>query len=276
MLATAGVPRPVSDTYPVVDGGPVVEFLRGEGRIAMAHRGFTSFRLPMNSMGAFQEAVNLGYRYLETDIRATRDSVAVALHDRRLRRRWGVRGAVDELLWQDVRMADLGVGESIPTLDELLAAFPDVRVNIDIKAAAAVEPTVAVIERHRAHDRVLVTSFSERRRRRALRLLSERVASAAGTGAFLAVLAARTAQTRAYAWRMVHDSDCLQLPPRLGAVPIITPGLVREAHAAGRQVHAWTVDDPQVMHMLFDIGVDGIITDRADLLREVLVARGQW
>lgn len=230
----------------------------------------------MNSMGAFQEAVKLGYRYLETDIRATRDGVAVALHDRRLKRQWGVPGAVDELLWQDMRKADLGVGESIPTLDELLAAFPDARVNIDIKAAGAVEPTVAAIERHRAHDRVLVTSFSERRRRRALRLLSERVASAAGTGAFLAVLAARTPRSRAYAWRMLHDSDCLQLPPRLGAVPIITPGLVREAHAAGRQVHAWTVDDPRVMHTLFDIGVDGIITDRADLLRDVLVERGQW
>lgn len=242
----------------------------------MAHRGFTAFKFPKNSMGAFAEAIRLGYRYIETDVRATRDGVAVVQHDRRFRPAAGIRGPINDLYWRDVRKADLGAGESIPTLEELLAAYPDTRVNIDIKEASAVEPTVAVIERLNAHRRILVTSFSERRRRRALRLLSKRVATAAGTSAFLAVMAATTPRTRAYAWRLVSDSDCLQLPPRLGAAPVITGGLVRAAHAAGLQVHAWTVDDPKVMGALFDIGVDGIITDRADLLRQVLVSRGQW
>ena len=150
------------------------------------------------------------------------------------------------------------------------------RVNIDIKAASAIEPTVDVIERLNAHDRVLVTSFSDRRRRRALRLLSKRVASSAGMAAFLALVAAQTPASRAYAWRMLRDSDCLQLPPRLGRVPVITPALVRALHASGRQVHAWTVDNPAAMQALLDIGVDGIITDRADLLRDVLVARNEW
>jgi glycerophosphoryl diester phosphodiesterase len=253
-----------------------LEFLRGTGRIAMAHRGFTSFRLPMNSMGAFHEAAKLGFRYIETDVRATRDGVAVILHDRRLRPESGVPGAVGRLYWRDVRKAHLGAGESIPTLEELLTALPNMRINIDIKAASAIDPTVDVIERLNAHNRVLITSFSDRRRRRALRLLSKRVASSAGTGAFLALLTARTAGSRAYAWRMLRDSDCVQLPPRLGALPIITPGLVRAVHASGRQVHAWTVDDPDAMHALFDINVDGIITDRADLLRDVLIARSEW
>jgi glycerophosphoryl diester phosphodiesterase len=258
------------------DGVRTVEFLRGTGRIAMAHRGFTSFRLPMNSMGAFHEAAKLGFRYVETDVRATRDGVAVILHDRRLAPESGVSGAVDRLYWRDVRRAHLRAGESIPALEELLAALPDMRVNIDIKAASAIDPTVDVIERLNAHNRVLVTSFSDRRRRRALRLLSKRVASSAGTGAFLACLAARTPGSRAYAWRMLRDSDCIQLPPHFGGVPIITPGLVRAVHASGRQVHAWTVDDPGAMHALFDIHVDGIITDRADLLRDVLMARSEW
>jgi glycerophosphoryl diester phosphodiesterase len=253
-----------------------VEFLRGSGRIAMAHRGFTSFRLPMNSMGAFHEAAKLGFRYIETDVRASRDGVAVILHDRRLGPDSGVPGAIDQLYWRDVRNANLGAGESIPTLEELLIALPDMRINIDIKHASAIEPTVNVIERLNAHNRVLLTSFSDRRRRRALRLLSKPVASAAGTAAFLALLTARAPGGRAYAWRMLRDSDCLQLPPRLGGLPIITPGLVRVIHASGRQVHAWTVDDPNAMNALFDINVDGIITDRADLLRNVLVARGEW
>ncbi len=126
------------------------------------------------------------------------------------------------------------------------------------------------------HHRVLVTSFSDRRRRRALRLMSKRVASSAGTGALLACLAASTPYSREYAWQILRDSDCLQIPPRVGRVPVITPGLVRAVHASGRQVHAWTVDDPEVMHALLDMGVDGIITDRADLLRDVLIARGEW
>lgn len=148
----------------------------------MAHRGFTAFRLPIDSMGAFREAARLGFRYIETDVRTTRDGVAVIQHDRRLEQTSGVPGPVDQLYWRDVRKADLGAGETIPTLEDLLTALPDVRVNIDIKADSGVEPTVNVIERLNAHSRVLVTSFSERRRRRALRLLSKRVASWAGPG----------------------------------------------------------------------------------------------
>ncbi|KAA1251926.1 glycerophosphodiester phosphodiesterase [Mycobacterium simiae] len=253
-----------------------MEFFRSTGPIAMAHQGFTSFSLPKNSISAFHEAVKLGFRYLETDVRATGDGVAVILHDGRLPSKSGVSGAVDQLSWRQVSAADLGRGELIPTLEELLVAFPDVRVNIDIKSESAIEPTVAVIERLNAHDRVLIGSFSERRRQRALRLLSKRVASSAGTGAFVAFMAARTAGRRAYALQMLRDSDCVQLPPRLGGVPVITPALVRVMHAAERQVHAWTVDDPAMMHALLDIGVDGIITDRADLLREVLISRGAW
>lgn len=126
----------------------------------MAHRGFTSFRLPMNSMGAFQEAAKLGFRYIETDVRATRDGVAVILHDRRLAPGVGLSGAVDRLDWRDVRKAQLGAGQSIPTLEDLLTALPDMRVNIDIKAASAIEPTVNVIERCNAHNRVLIGSPS--------------------------------------------------------------------------------------------------------------------
>src|SRR5271168_693719 len=133
---------------PMSDGSaPTVEFLRGAGRIAMAHRGFTAFRLPMNSMGAFHEAAKLGYLYIETDVRATRDGVAVILHDRTLGPETGAPGAVDRLHWRDVRTADLGAGETIPTLEDLLAGLPDLRVNIDIKAASAIVPTVNVIER---------------------------------------------------------------------------------------------------------------------------------
>lgn len=79
----------------------------------------------MNSMGAFHEAAKLGYRYTETDVRATHGGVAVILHDRRLPARSGLPGAIDRLAWRDVRTTDLGAGESIPTLEQLLCRAVD-------------------------------------------------------------------------------------------------------------------------------------------------------
>jgi glycerophosphoryl diester phosphodiesterase len=68
----------------------------------------------------------------------------------------------------------------------------------------------------------------------------------------------------------------LQVPHRRGPVTVVTPGLVERAHAAGKHVHVWTVDDPAEMAALLDLGVDGLMTDRTDVLRRVLVERGQW
>ena len=241
----------------------------------MAHMGF-GLSVPKNSMAAFAEATKLGFRYVETDVRATRDGIAVILHDRKLEYQSGVPGAIDKLDWKDVQKATLGDGESIPTLEEILGTWPLLRVNIDIKAASAVRPTVDVIERLNAHGRVLIASFSDFRRRRALRCLSRPVATSAGTQTFFAFLAAKTIRSRTYASWALRDASCLQLPPRFRGVPVITPTLVQAIHSTGRQVHAWTVDDPTEMSRLLDIEVDGIISDRADLLRDVLIARGEW
>jgi glycerophosphoryl diester phosphodiesterase len=128
------------------------------------------------------------------------------------------------------------------------------RVNIDIKAASAVKPTVDVVERMKAHGRVLIASFSDFRRRRALRLLSRPVATSAGARVFVAFLAAKTARSRNYAQWALRDVSCLQLPSRFRGVAVITPPLVEAVHAAGRQLHAWTVDDPMEMGRLLDMG----------------------
>jgi glycerophosphoryl diester phosphodiesterase len=251
------------------------EFLQNHGPIAMAHMGF-ALSVPKNSMAAFAEATKLGFRYVETDVRATRDGITVILHDRKLDDQSGLPGAIDKLDWKDVRKATLGDGESIPTLEEVLGAWRHLRVNIDIKAASAIRPTVEVIERMNAHDRLLIASFSDFRRRSTLRLLSKPVATSAGVRVFSAFLAAKTIHSRSYANWALRDVGCLQLPPKLRGVPVITPRLVQAIHNTGRQVHAWTVNDPTEMRRLLDIKVDGIISDRADLLRDVLISRGEW
>ncbi|NAZ80551.1 glycerophosphodiester phosphodiesterase [Kineococcus sp. R8] len=245
----------------------------------MAHRGFSREGLE-NSLAAFAAAVDLGYRYLETDARATADGTLIAFHDDRLDRVTDRRGLLSELPWSEVRRARIGGREPVPLLAEVLDAFPRARVNVDVKDEAAVAPLAEVLRRTGAADRVLVTSFSDRRRRAALaavgRATGARPATSAGTATLVAALSAVRARTPALVRRALAGVDAVQVPVRHGCLEIVTPALVRAVHAAGAQVHVWTVDDPVQMHALLDLGVDGLITDRADLLRDVVVARGQW
>lgn len=258
---------------PATDG--VTGYLDHAGPVPLAHRGFSLDGLE-NTMAAFEAAVRLGYRYVETDVHATADGVLVAFHDETLDRVTDGRGRVAELPWSVVATARIGGVEPVPTLAEVLGSWPDLRVNIDVKADAAVGPTIEVVERTRAHARVLLTSFSDARRRSLLRGLSRPVATSGGTrtvAAFLAAVAARSTGAQA---RALGGVDALQVPERQGRVPVVTPRTVAAAHAHGVAVHVWTVDDPADMHRLLDLGVDGLVTDRADLLRDVLRARGQW
>lgn len=250
-------------------------YLDHPGPLALAHRGFSRAGLE-NTMVAFQAAVDLGFRYVETDVHATADGVAVAFHDASLARVTDATGLIAELSWDVVRRARVGGSEPVPTLAEVLHAWPGLRVNIDVKSAAAIGPTVEAIERAAAHDRVLVGSFSDTRRRATLRRLSRPVATSAGTRTVAAFVLGARVGAGAIAARAVRHVDCLQVPRRHGRLQVVTTATVGRAHALGTQVHVWTVNEPAEMHRLLDLGVDGLVTDRADLLREVLVSRGRW
>ena len=250
-------------------------YLDHPGPIALAHRGFSLDGLE-NSMVAFGAAVDLGYRYVETDVHATRDGVVVAFHDASLDRVTDAVGLVAELPWSAVGAARIGGVEPVPRLADVLGSWPDLRVNIDVKSAAAVGPTVEVIERTAAHERVCVTAFSDARRRAVVRALSRPVATSAGTRTVAAFLGATAVHSGRAQARVLREVDCLQVPERQGRVPVVTAATVAAAHTYGVQVHVWTVNDPAEMVRLLDLGVDGLVTDRADLLRDVLRSRGTW
>ncbi len=251
--------------------------------IAIAHRGGAG-EAPQNTLAAFGAAVALGYRYLETDVHVTRDGVVVAFHDPRLDTITDRTGAIAALSIAEVESADAGYafspdggrsfpfrgrGVRIPRLEELLLRWPRANVNIDPKADACVEPLVAVIDRLGAWDRVGFGAFSDRRLRRVRALSRGRACTSMGPRA---VTLARIA---ALCGRMPRQgADCIQVPLRRGPIRIVTARFVRAAHRAGLPVHVWTVNDELAMHDLLDLGVDGIMTDRPRLLRDVLAARG--
>ncbi len=259
--------------------------------MAFAHRGGAA-HAPENSWRAFEHALGLGYRYLETDLQATADGVLIAFHDRRLDRLTDRSGRIARLPYRDVARARIGGTEPIPRLDDLLAAWPDVRFNIDLKDAPVIEPLAGVLRRTGSWDRVCVTSFSASRLRTARRVLDRPVCMAASPlgvsmvrfggprgprdqrrpapptspppftrGAHLA-LADRLART---------GVRCAQVP-----AAVASPAFVRRAHALGLHVHAWTVNSPAVMRRLLDTGVDGIMTDQTVALRDILISRGEW
>ncbi len=256
-------------------------YLAGPTPLALAHRGGAGYGPNVgfeNTLSAFRVAVDMGYRYLETDVHATSDGHVVAFHDTVLDRVSDVRGAVADLSLDSVRGARIGGSEGVPLLAELFEEFPDTCVNIDVKADLALRPTVREILRHGATERVCIGSFSERRVRAARAALGPTVATAAGQ-----VGTAVLRFTPGVLSRLLHTpAPVLQIPAqhRVGGhtVTLVTPGLLRRAHALGKHVHvwfhAWSQEDAAEMHRLLDLGVDGIVTDHIDVLRDVLAERG--
>jgi len=245
-----------------------VPFLDSPRPLAFAHRGGAA-HAPENSWRAFEHAVKLGYAYLETDVRATSDGELVAFHDRTLDRVTDATGPVGSWSYPDLTSVRIGGTEPVPRLEDLLAAWPDIRFNIDLKDVASVALLPSVLARTEAWDRVCVTSFSGSRLRAFRALVSEPVCLGLPPAALTAVRFAPAGRVRP--GRGSSPALCAQVPAR-----VASPSFIRRAHALGLDVHVWTVNRKQDMIRLLDRGVDGIITDQVSQLRDVLAARGQW
>jgi glycerophosphoryl diester phosphodiesterase len=240
--------------------------------LAFAHRGGAASG-DENTEAAFGRAVAAGYRYVETDVHATRDGVPVVLHDPDLLRVTGSAGAVAALRWADLATVRVGGAAAIPRLDEVLERWPEVRFNIDVKADDAVGPTVAAVDAAGARDRVLLASFSDRRMRLARQLAGPRVATSLAQRETARLWLASRWGGRA---RLPESAVAVQVPPHFRRLRVVDRRFIAHSHAHGLQVHVWTVDDPAEMEGFLELGVDGIMTDRIDVLREVFLRRGLW
>nr|WP_179723084.1 glycerophosphodiester phosphodiesterase [Petropleomorpha daqingensis] len=239
----------------------------------MAHRGGAIEHLE-NSMPAFEACVALGYRYLETDVRATADGVLVAFHDPGLERTTDRTGRIEQLSWAEVAEARIGGREPLVRLEDLLDAWPDVRFNLDIKAAGVLAPLVRLVRRMKVADRLCLASFSDARIAAARRLFGPAMCTSLGPRG-VAALRLSSYSPRAAGLVRMH-AGCAQVPLQLGGRALVDERFVTAAHDRGLQVHVWTVDTEQEVDTLLDLGVDGIMTDRPAMLREVLEKRGQW
>jgi glycerophosphoryl diester phosphodiesterase len=206
-------------------------------------------------------------------VHATADGVPVVLHDPDLARVSGNAGLVARLRWADLTTVRVGGAAAVPRLDDVLAAWPRIRFNIDVKADAAAGPAVAAVQRAGAGDRVLLASFDDARLTRLRALAGPRVASSLGRRAVARLRAASLAGLR---FRPAAGVVAAQVPVRHGRLRVVDGRLLACAHRAGLQVHVWTIDDPEEMCRLLDLGVDGIMTDRIETLRDVFAERDLW
>lgn len=248
--------RPVAGHNARVRTSPV-------GFRAYAHRGGAR-EAPENSLAAFRNASSVGICFLETDVRPTRDGVAVLMHDARLDRTTDSRGPVHDLTWDRVRRTRLVDGSAPLRLEELLEEFPDAHVTVDAKEDGSVTAIADAVRRAQAVSRVCIASFSRQRLGRLRALLPD-----AESGAH----PWEVARLRFWPPRSLPRVTRVQVPPTALGMPVAGDGLLSRARARGLAVDVWTIDAPHEMAALLDLGVDGIMTDSPSVLMDVLAHR---
>jgi glycerophosphoryl diester phosphodiesterase len=243
----------------------------------LAHRGLVTPEsaragVAENSFAAVAAAHSAGAHYVESDCHLTADGVVVLFHDDNLLRVTGDPRKIAQVTSRELEDLMTGRGGLI-TLAQALDAFPTVRFNLDVKAPDAATAVGTAVAPHA--ERVLVTSFSDARRRAALDAVGgaargKRPATSGGRGTIARVLAAVAARSDQLAARALAGVDALQVPERQGRLRVVTPRLIAAAHRHGVEVHVWTVNEPDDMTRLVAMGVDGIVTDRADVALAIL------
>jgi glycerophosphoryl diester phosphodiesterase len=237
--------------------------------LVIAHRG-ASHDAPENSLAAFRAARAQGADGVELDVMRCASGEVVVFHDDDLERLGGRAGAVRRTGWDELRAIDLGGGERIPLLDQVLEETRPLLINVELKSAprwparlvddGLAHEVAAILARHRAEERALVSSFDP--------LLLGRFRRAAPTVAIGLLFSSEQSRPLKRAWA-APVLQPLALHPEAALVDAVALAGWR---ARGFTVHAWTVDDPAEVRALAALGVDGLITNRPAATRTALKA----
>jgi len=261
--------------------GAAHPYLAGPYPRALVHRGWRLDELTgmENSMSAFRRAMAEGFRYLEMDVHATSDGVVVVCHDPTLDRTTDAAGPIAEQPWDRVSRARVAGREPVPSLRRVIDELPGALLNIDVKADSAVRPTLDLITQMDVWHRVCLASFSANRLSTLRRAGGERLITSCSPRDALSLRARGWLRQARVGWAggwLPVPAQLAQVPRRQGPLTVVDPAFLAAAHQLGMEVHVWTIDDAAEMRELLDMGVDGLVTDRPDVLRELLADRGQW
>ena len=234
-----------------------------------AHRGLTfqgnTQVADENTLTAFELALEAGADYLESDIQVTKDGVPVLFHDEDLKRLFGKKTLISDLTLSEVKTVRLPLQGQIPTLSEALSKFPDAKFNLDIKTSSGEQVGITTILESGAAERVLVSSFSEGSRKRALANSPTPLASSAGSSKILSIYLAARAKWTNPLLKQLERIDALQIPTKRYGFDFTHPRFLEQVLGSGVEIHYWTINQPREMLELFKLGAHGIVTDRTDL-----------
>ena len=225
-----------------------------------------------NTLGGFTAALAAGADVLESDVHVSRDGVPMLFHDETLARLTGDPRRIRDVSSDELKTLDLGRGEGVPALEDVLVALPTARFNLDMKSPDAPGATAAVLARQGAHERVLLASFSERSRRKVLRLVPQ-VATSISASQFVAIVVATRLGLSGIVKRLIGRAQALQIPTRALGADTSTARFIARAHRCGVNVHYWVINDEAEMRLLLDRGADGLVTDSVSLARDVIGSR---
>lgn len=247
--------------------------------IVMAHRGGCNETIE-NSWIALEYAKKLGYKYFETDVRATKDNVVVIHHDDNLDRVTDTVGTVEEMTWQELSTVSHIGGGQIVRLEDALKKYKDFFFNIDIKNEHVIEPFIKLIESMpQVKDRICVASFSTKRLRKIRRAFGNSVPTSLGMSEVLRLKLASTLTLSPKLFAVPTSQQnvvAVQVPEKFGPVRVVTKRFVSQCHKSGMAVQVWTVDTKEQMERLINLGVDGIFTDSPSYAKQVMQKLGLW
>ena len=239
----------------------------------IAHRGGLWPGMSENTLEAFAAAASAGVEWMETDVHASADGILFAAHDADLNRIAGLDHTIRELPAAELDRVELLAGGRLPRLEALVEALPQVRWNIDVKAAHSIGPMIRFVHNFHAADRIRLASFDSTTLRR-LRIALPGVRTSTGTTETALFALGRIPGVPAHgAAPLPPGVDALQVPAPFKGIPVVTADFVDRAHRSGLLVHVWTINDEATMRSLLDLGVDGIVTDDVELGLDVLASR---
>ena len=242
-------------------------FFEGYDFYPFVHRGGDEEKTE-NTLEAFQYSSDLGFIFMETDVQSTSDGKVVIFHDSDLKRVAGINKKVSELTFKEIKDVNLTTGGKIPSLEETLHSFPNLRFNIDIKVDSAVEETIRIVKSHHALNRVCLAAFSTNRLNRIRHLTGSDLCSSMGQAEVVRLLLS------SYGLNFkASPGFCAQVPVSQFGIPIVTRKFIKKVHDLNKLIHVWTIDETEEMYRLIDLGVDGLMTDKPTVLKKALVAR---